>query len=255
MRAANQKIVAILPARNVARTVAVSFDNLPRDLVDEVILVDNASHDDTAGIAEKLGITVIRHPVDRGYGGSLKTCCNAALEAGADWILEFHPDNQYDSRCIPLLIETAQTGNHGLVMGSRFIPPRRALEGGMPWYKYLANRTLSFLNAHLLGVHLSEFHTGFRVYKAEMLRAVNYRDNSNDFRFSFEIIAQCALRGFTVAEIPSSSRYFEEASSNPFWGSLRYGYDTLAVSVIAFLHRKHLIRSHLFDPPPAGSSV
>lgn len=248
------KIVAIMPGRNVAHTVTASLEALPRELISEVILVDNASRDDTANVAEKLGITVIRHPEDRGYGGSLKTCCNAALATGAEWILEFHPDNQYDARYIPQLLATAPSGNHGLTLGSRFLPPRRALESGMPWWKFVANRALTFLNGRLLGVRLSEFHTGYRVYSARMLRAVDFMKNSNDFRFSFEIIAQCVLLGFTVTEIPADSHYTAETSSNPFWGSLRYGLDTLWVSALAFLHRKRIFRCRLFAPPPSASA-
>ena len=180
MRADDQpdrpKIVAILPARNVVRTVAATLDSLPRDLIDEVILVDNASHDGTANVAEKLHH---RHPPPG--RPRLRRQPQDVLQRRARGRRRLDPrvsPRQPVRRALdPELIATAQKGRHGLVMGSRFLPPRRALDGDMPPYKYLANRTLSFLNARLLGVHLSEFHTGFRVYSAEMLRAVDYRNN------------------------------------------------------------------------------
>jgi glycosyltransferase involved in cell wall biosynthesis len=233
MRSAVSKprVVAIMPGRNVARTVAQAFDAIPRDLVAETILVDNASKDGTASAAEKLGITVIRHETDRGYGGSLKTCLASALEAGADLILEFHPDNQYDGRFIPALIEAARQPDCGIVLGSRFLPPRAAREGGMPLYKYLSNRVLSHLNGWLLDLPLSEFHSGFRVYNSRFLERVPFRENSDDFVFSFEIIVQALRAGYRVGEIAAFSRYFAEASSNPFRGSLKYGIETLEVSL------------------------
>ena len=220
-----------MPARNVARTVQATFDAIPPGTVDEIVLVDNASSDDTASLAEKLGITVVRHPVDRGYGGSLKTCLATALELGADLILELHPDNQYPAELVPDLLETSKDPAIGLVMGSRFLPPRRALDGGMPLWKYVSNRALSRMNGMLLGVHLSEFHTGFRVYNARCVERIPFHENSDDFVFSFEIIAQTVQAGFRVAEIPASARYHEEASSNPLRGSIKYGLGTLGAGI------------------------
>jgi glycosyltransferase involved in cell wall biosynthesis len=188
-------------------------------------------------IAERLGIHVVRHPVDRGYGGSMKTCFRTALEAGADLIIELHPDNQYDPKFIPALLEKARSAPYAMVLGSRFLPARRALEGGMPWWKFVNNRVLSFLNGALLGMHLSEFHSGYRVYDARWVRGIHLDELSNDFKFGFQLFAVAVSDGWPVAEVPAFGRYFDEASQNPLIGSIVYGLGTLSVSVKAFMHR------------------
>jgi glycosyltransferase involved in cell wall biosynthesis len=226
-----------MPARNSAHTLEDTFRAIPAGCVDRVILVDNASRDDTVAIAERLGIHVIRHPVDRGFGGSIKSCFRAALEAGADYIIELHPDNQYDPRFIPALLEKARSADYAIVMGSRFLPPRRALDGGMPLWKYVSNRMLTFMNGLLLGVRLSEFHSGFRVCNARWVRGIPLDDFSNDFNLGFQLFGQAVEDGWPVAEVAAECRYFREASSNPLGGSIVYGLGTLSESFRVFMCR------------------
>lgn len=231
------RVVAIMPARNSARTLEDTFRSIPPGFVDHIVLVDNASRDETVAIAERLGIQVVRHPVDRGFGGSIKSCFRAALAAGADYIIELHPDNQYDAGAIPALLEKARSGSFAIVIGSRFMPPRRALEGGMPIWKYVSNRVLTFLNGMLLGVRLSEFHSGLRVYDARWVRGLPLDRFSDDFALGFQLFGQAVEDGWAVAEVPAFCRYFDEASSNPFRGSVVYGLGTLAESLRVFLTR------------------
>jgi glycosyltransferase involved in cell wall biosynthesis len=231
------RVVAIMPARNSARTLADVISAIPPDTIDHIILVDNASRDDTVAIAERLGLTVVRHPVDRGFGGSIKTCFRTALAAGADLIVELHPDNQYDPRYVPAMIAEAQAGNHAIVIGSRFLPAKRALEGGMPWWKFVSNRVLTFVNSALMGVYLSEYHSGLRVYNARWVRGLPLDEFSDDFRLGFQLVAQAVKDGWKIAEVPAFCRYFDEASQNPFWGSLVYGLGTWAESFKVLVHR------------------
>ena len=210
------RVVAIMPARNSARTLEDTVRAIPPGILDDIILVDNASKDETVAIAERLGLTVVRHPVDRGYGGSLKTCLRTALAAGADYIVELHPDNQYDPR---------------------YLPARKALEGGMPIWKYVSNRILTFLNGAMLGVRLSEFHSGFRVYSAAWVRRIPLDTYSNDFKLSFQLIGQAVEDGGRISEIPAFCRYFPEASQNPLRGSIVYGWGTLTESFRVFVSR------------------
>jgi len=230
----------IMPARNSAKTLEDTFKAIPPGAVDQIVLVDNASKDDTVAIAERLGITVVRHPVDRGYGGSLKTCLRTALAAGAELIIELHPDNQYDPAFVPALLAKAASGDYAIVIGSRFLPARRALEGGMPWWKFVANRALTLCNGLLVGVRLSEFHTGYRVYNARWVRGLDLDDFSDDFLLGFQTIARAAEDGWKVGEVPAYSRYFKEASSNPLTGSIVYGTGTLVESLKTFARRAGL---------------
>jgi glycosyltransferase involved in cell wall biosynthesis len=235
-----------MPARNSARTLEDTVAAIPPGFVDQIVLVDNASKDDTVAIAERLGITVVRHPVDRGFGGSIKSCFRAALAAGADLIIELHPDNQYDPRFIPALIEKARSGDYAIVLGSRFMPARTALEGGMPWWKFVNNRILTFLNNAMLGLRLSEFHSGYRIYDARWVRNLPLDTFSDDFKLGFELWGQAVEDGWAVAEIPAFCRYFPEASQNPFFGSLVYGLGTLVESfrVFRFRHGLGAARAH-----------
>lgn len=235
--AGRPRVVAIMPARNCARTLEPTVRAIPPGFVDHIILVDNASKDDTVAVAEQLGIQVVRHPVDRGFGGSMKTLLRTAIEAGADYVVELHPDNQYDPRLIPGLLEKAREDEYAIVIGSRFLPPRRALEGGMPWWRYASNRVLSLLNNFLLGVHLSEFHSGFKSLNAKWLRGVPLDTLSDDFKISFQLMALAVRDGWTMAEAPAFCRYFPEASSNPLRGSIVYALGTLAESLKVFVYR------------------
>ncbi len=235
------RVVVIMPARNSAKTLEATVAAIPPGSVDQIVLVDNASKDDTVAIAERLGITVVRHPVDRGYGGSMKTCFLTALEAGADLIVELHPDNQYDPGFIPALLEKARSADYAMVLGSRFLPARRALEGGMPWWKFVSNRALTFLNGILLGFHLSEFHSGYRVYSANWVRTLPLDALSNDFKLGFQLFGCAVESGWPVSEVPAYSRYFKEASSNPLLGSVIYGIGTLSESFRVLLYRVGLV--------------
>ncbi len=236
-----------MPARNSAKTLQATYSAIPHGCIDEVVLVDNKSRDETVQIAKDLGIKVVRHASDRGYGGSLKTCLMTAVEEGADWIVELHPDGQYNTELIPDLLAKAQEGDYGLVMGSRFIPPKRALEGNMPLWKFLGNRCLTTINGWLLGFPMSEFHTGYRVYNAKLVRAIPYWLNSDNYLFSFEIIAQCVQFGFRIAEIPAFSRYYKEASSNNFTGTIIYALGTLKTSFQYRLQKMKLARFTIFQ--------
>jgi glycosyltransferase involved in cell wall biosynthesis len=231
------RVVVIMPARNSARTLEATVRAIPPGSVDHIVLVDNASRDDTVAIAERLGIQVVRHPVDRGFGGSIKTCFRTALDAGADYIIELHPDNQYDPAFIPALLDKARSADYAIVIGSRFMPPRRALEGGMPWWKYVSNRFLTFMNNTLLGLSLAEFHSGYRVYNAKWVSTLPLHAFSDDFKLGFQLFGQAVEDGWAVAEVPAFCRYFPEASQNPFKGSFVYGLGTLAESARVFMRR------------------
>jgi len=232
-----------MPARNSARTLEATFTAIPPGCVDQVILSDNASRDDTVAIAERLGITVIRNPVDRGYGGNMKNCFRAALERDADLIVELHPDNQYDPAAIPGLLARAREGKYAIVMGSRFIPPRRALEGGMPWWKFVANRALSLVNGLLIGARLSEYHSGLRVYAGAWARTLPFDRMSDQFRLGFQLVAYAAEGGWAMTEAPATCLYHEEASQNRLAGSIRYSLGTLAESFRVLLTRLGLARN------------
>jgi glycosyltransferase involved in cell wall biosynthesis len=229
-----------MPARNSARTLEATFKRIPPGYIDQIILVDNASKDDTVAIAERLGITVVRHPVDRGFGGSIKTLFRTALDAGADYIIELHPDNQYDPSGIPALLEKIHPDRYAMVIASRFLPPKRALEGGMPWWKFVANRILTTLDNWMMGVRMSEFHSGFRVYSAKWARNLPFDQFSDDFKLGFQLISQAVIDGWKLAEVPGFCAYFDEASQNPLKGSIVYGWGTLTESFKVFLHRAGL---------------
>jgi glycosyltransferase involved in cell wall biosynthesis len=229
-----------MPARNSARTLEATVKRIPPGYVDQIVLVDNASKDDTVAIAERLGLTVVRHPVDRGFGGSIKTLFKTALAAGADYIIELHPDNQYDPAQIPAMLEKIRGDHYAMVIASRFLPARRALEGGMPWWKFVANRILTTADNLMMGVRMSEFHSGFRVYSATWARAVPFDQFSNDFKLGFQLISQAVVDGWKLAEVPGYCEYFPEASQNPLKGSIVYGWGTLTESFKVFLHRAGL---------------
>jgi glycosyltransferase involved in cell wall biosynthesis len=231
------RVVAIMPARNSAKTLEATVASIPPGYIDQVILVDNASRDDTVAIAERLGLTVVRHTVDKGFGGSIKRLFQTALDAGAEFIVELHPDNQYDARGIPVLLEKMGDHRYAMVIASRFLPATRALEGGMPWWKFVANRALTFANNAMMGVWLSEYHSGFRIYSAKWARQLPLSDFSDDFKLGFQLVAQAVIDGWRIGEIPGFCRYFNEASQNPFRGSVVYGWGTLTESFRVFQHR------------------
>lgn len=230
------KVVVVMPAYNASKTLRQTWARIPKKVVDEIILVDDASKDKTVAIAKKLGIKVIVHRRNRGYGGNQKTCYTHALRGGGEVIVMLHPDGQYDPEIIPDLVKKVQQG-YGLVLGSRFLKPGGALKGGMPLYKFISNRFLTTVENLAFGLKLSEAHTGYRAYSRRFLETVPFKKNRDDFVFDTQMIAQAARFGFPIGEISASTRYFSEASSVNFWGSLIYGFQTLAVA-LAFVLQK-----------------
>ncbi len=220
------KIIVVMPAYNAAKTLERTYRDLPEDVIDKVILVDDVSQDETVEIARRLGLKVIIHIQNKGYGGNQKTCYLEALKDGANIVVMLHPDYQYDSTLVPELIAPIVEGRADMVLGSRFLG-EGALKGGMPLYKYVANRFLTIAENLVLGLHLSEAHTGFRAYRRELLETIPFLLNSDKFVFDSEIIAQAVAFGFRIAEIGVPTRYFDEASSVDFKNSMIYGFSTL----------------------------
>lgn len=230
------RVVVVMPAYNAAKTIERTYADIPAGVVHQVILVDDVSQDETVEIARQLGIEVVVHIQNRGYGGNQKTCYLRALSTDADIIVMLHPDYQYDSRLIPELIRPIQEGRADLVLGSRFLNSG-ALAGGMPLYKFIANRLLTLCENVVLGQHLSECHTGFRAYSRRLLETLPFVLNSDDFVFDTQIIVQTVAFGFKMAEIAVPTRYFKEASSVNFRRSVVYGLATLGALVEYILDR------------------
>jgi glycosyltransferase involved in cell wall biosynthesis len=216
--------------------------------VDEVILVDDGSTDRTVQVAREMGLTVIAHEKNRGYGGNQKTCYRHALERGADVVVMIHPDYQYDSRVVPAAVGFIELGICDVVLGSRIRSRQEALNGGMPRYKYLSNRLLTFVENFALGQNLGDFHSGFRVYRREVLEKIPFEHNSDDFVFDTQFLVQAVRLGFRLGDVPVPVRYFAEASSINFRRSLKYGLSTLGVVGLYWLDRLRLWRSPLFEP-------
>jgi glycosyltransferase involved in cell wall biosynthesis len=237
------RLVIVMPAYNAAQTLERTYADIPHDIVDRIILVDDVSHDDTVEIAKRLGLDVIVHRQNRGYGGNQKTCYRAALEAGADVVVMLHPDYQYDATRIPALIAPIVEGRADLMLGSRFMG--NPLAGGMPKWKYVANRFLTGVENVAFGLRLSEYHTGLRAYSRRLLETIPYELNSDDFVFDQELIAQVVAAGMRnrIGEIGVPTRYFEEASSVGFKRSVVYGLSTLRVVARYVLHRLRVRRS------------
>jgi glycosyltransferase involved in cell wall biosynthesis len=239
------RVVAVMPAYNAERTLAATLADVPAGAVDEVILVDDGSTDRTVQVARDMGLTVIVHPENRGYGGNQKTCYREALARGADVVVMIHPDYQYDSRVIPLAVGFIELGICDVVLGSRIRSRAEALQGGMPVYKYLANRFLTFVENCALGQNLGDFHSGFRVYRREVLERIPFERNSDDFVFDTQFLVQAVHHGFRLGDVPVPVRYFDEASSINFRRSMTYGLGTLGVVGRYWLHRLGVWRSRL----------
>jgi glycosyltransferase involved in cell wall biosynthesis len=242
------RTLAVMPAYNAASTLERTVRDIPRGAVDEIVLVDDMSSDDTVQIARRLGLTVITHEQNLGYGGNQKTCYQYALQNGADFIVMIHPDYQYDSRVVPAAVEFLRLGICDVVVGSRIRTRQEALSGGMPRYKYLANRVLTTVENIVLGQNLGDFHSGFRAYRRKVLEAIPFQRNSDDFVFDTQFLAQAVHFGFKLGDVPVPVRYFDEASSINFRRSVKYGLSTLGVLVCYCLHNIGLVRSRLFQP-------
>ncbi|MDJ0753452.1 MAG: glycosyltransferase family 2 protein [Ardenticatenaceae bacterium] len=242
------KVIVVMPAYNAAETLVDTYRSIPSDFVDQIILVDDGSVDNTALIARTLDIETIVHPHNAGYGANQKTCYMEALRLGADIVIMLHPDGQYDPKIIPDMINAILDGKGDFVIGSRFMPPKSALIGGMPRYKYIANRFLTGTENLIMGTQLSECHTGYRAYSRRLLETVPFLRNSNNFVFDTQMIFQTNHFGFGFAEVPVSTKYFDEASSISFSASTIYGLSTLWTGMRYLFHRWGVVKSSLFEP-------
>jgi len=242
----SKKIIVVMPAYNAEKTLERTLDDIPREWVDDIILVDDASRDGTVELARRLGLRVFVHEKNRGYGGNQKTCYTEALKLGADIMVMVHPDHQYDPRIIPQLVTPLLNGECDAMFGSRMLGGR-PLEGGMPKWKYLANIYLTALENATFYMYLTEYHSGLRAYSRRYLEMVNFMANSDDFVFDSEIIAQGVIHGLRILEIPIETRYFQEASQVGFWRSSLYGLSILKMLVKFKLHKKGLVRSKMFS--------
>lgn len=237
-----------MPAYNAEKTLERTVADIPKGSIDEIILVDDGSKDQTVAIARRIGLTVIEHAKNRGYGGNQKTCYDAALKAGADIVVMIHPDYQYDARLVPYLTGLLRDDICDVVLGNRIRTRQEALWGGMPAYKYISNRFLTALENFFMGQNLGEWHSGLRAYSRKVLETIPWERNSEDFVFDCEFLLQAAAFGFRLGDIPTPARYFAEASSINFSRSVRYGLESLRTIWRYYLHRTHLWRCPLFEP-------
>lgn len=240
------KVAVVMPAYNARKTIELTYKELPHDVIDVVLLTDDASTDSTVEAARELGIHTIVHPRNRGYGGNQKTCYREALATGADIVVMVHPDYQYSPRLVTAMAGMIASGHYDLVLASRILGGR-ARHGGMPLYKYLANRVLTLFQNLVCRAKLSEYHTGFRAYSRRLLEAIPFEHNSEDFVFDNQVIAQALYFDFPVGEISCPTRYFPEASSISLWRSIRYGVGVLHTSLALLLQRLGLVRLAIFD--------
>lgn len=241
-----KKIVVVMPAYNAEKTLEKTFNEIPFDIVDEVIVVDDFSNDNTLAEAKRLGIQhVLVHEKNKGYGANQKTCYKKALDLDADIVIMLHPDYQYTPKLIHSIAYLISNGLYPVVLGSRILG-KGALKGGMPYYKYMANRFLTALQNILIDAKLSEYHTGYRAYAREVLETIRFEENSDDFVFDNEILSQILYAGFEIAEITCPTKYFAEASSINFGRSVKYGFGVLRVSVGHFLQQRGWIHLNLY---------
>lgn len=241
-----KKVVVVLPAYNAASTLEQTYREIPRDIVDEVILCDDASGDDTVAKARALGIShIIEHQQNKGYGGNQKSLYDAALRLGGDIIIMLHPDYQYTPKLIPAMVNIIGEDLYPVVLASRILG-RGALRGGMPLYKYIANRILTFTQNIMVRYKLSEYHTGYRAFSRKVLENISFRNNSDDFVFDNEMLSQIIYRGYPIAEISCPTKYFPEASSINFRRSVTYGLGVLRVSFMHLLQRTGLAKFEMY---------
>jgi len=244
-----KKVIVVLPAYNAALTLEKTYNEIPFPLVDEVILCDDASKDNTSELAKQIGIKhVIRHEQNKGYGGNQKSLYNKALELGGDIVIMLHPDYQYTPMLIPAMVNIIGDDLYPVVLGSRILG-KGALKGGMPVYKYIANRMLTFTQNVLVNYKLSEYHTGYRSFSREVLEGINFNANDDDFVFDNEMLSQIIYAGFDIAEVTCPTKYFEEASSINFRRSAKYGMGVLRVSLGHFFQRLGLVKMEMYKKP------
>jgi glycosyltransferase involved in cell wall biosynthesis len=233
----NKKIIVVLPAYNADKTLQKTFEEIPFDIVDEVILTDDFSNDETIPVAKKIGIQhIVSHDSNKGYGANQKSCYQKAIEFNADIIVMLHPDYQYTPKLIPAMCSLVANDLYEVVLGSRILG-KGALKGGMPYYKYVSNRILTLVQNILMNQKLSEYHTGYRCFDVRFLKKIDFKNNSDDFVFDNEILAQCCYLNAKIGEISCPANYFEEASSINFSRSIIYGLGVLRVSVSYFLQK------------------
>lgn len=243
----NKKIVVVLPAYNAAETLERTYKEIPFDIVDEVVLVDDNSKDATVKVGRQLGIQhIVEHDVNKGYGGNQKSCYDKALELGADIVIMLHPDYQYTPLLIPSMSYLIAQDLYQVVLGSRILG-KGALKGGMPLYKYIANRFLTGFQNLLINQKLGEYHTGYRAFSAEVLRNINYKANDDDFIFDNEMLSQIFMKGYEIAEVTCPTKYFEEASSINFRRSMKYGIGVLRISILHRLNAWGLLKSKIYN--------
>ena len=242
----DKKVIVVMPAYNAEQTLEKTYNEIPFDLVDNVILVDDKSNDNTASKAREIGIKhVITHEQNKGYGGNQKSCYTKALELGADIVIMVHPDYQYTPKLIPSMCYLIANDVYHVVLGSRILG-KGALKGGMPIYKYIANRILTLTQNILMGQKLSEYHTGYRAFSAEVLHKIPYETNSDDFIFDNQMLAQICYAGYEIAEVTCPTKYFDEASSINFQRSSIYGIGVLLTSLKYFFNKAGFLKSSLF---------
>lgn len=240
-----KKIIVVMPAYNAARTLSATHHEVPHEIVDEVIMVDDKSSDETVQVANKLGILTIQHDYNQGYGGNQKTCYKTALERGADIVIMLHPDYQYTPRLITAMASLIGEGLFDCVLGSRILGVG-ALKGGMPLYKYLSNRTLTLIQNILLGYKLSEYHTGYRAFRREILESLPWQANSDDFLFDNQMLAQIIYAGYSIGEISCPTLYNADSSSINFRRSVIYGFGVIKTSLVFRLNRWKILHSPEF---------
>ncbi|MCA0365441.1 MAG: glycosyltransferase family 2 protein [Spirosomataceae bacterium] len=242
----DKKVIVVLPAYNASATLEITYNEIPFDIVDEVVLVDDASKDSTVEVGKKLGIKhIVKHENNQGYGGNQKSCYNKALELGGDIVIMLHPDYQYTPKLIRSIVSIMGEGLYPVVIASRILG-KGALKGGMPMYKYIANRFLTFTQNIIINQKLSEYHTGYRAFTAEVLKSINFMANSDDFVFDNQMLCQIFYKNFEIAEITCPTKYFEEASSINFKRSTIYGLGCLKASVQFWLQKKGLAKYEIF---------
>jgi len=241
-----KRITVIMPAYNAEKTLIKTFNEIPKDIVDNIILTDDASKDNTVEIARKLNIKTVVHPENKGYGANQKTCYMEALKGNPDIIIMLHPDYQYSPKLIPAMASIIASGEYDVVLASRILG-KGALKGRMPLYKYIANRILTMIENFMLGYKLTEYHTGYRAYSSQVLRNIPFLKNSDDFVFDNEILAQLIYFNYRIAEISCPTKYFPEASSINFCRSLKYGFRVLSTSIKFVLHKWRIKRFSILE--------